>query len=101
MSRKTLIEISVIAVAFIGSGIVLYNGLSGGSGESATQTAVVEKPVQVLPYGQSFDYKQIDELKNRGFQFGTIAYPVLSTSTEVGKTSPSDMIQQVVIVGNH
>jgi hypothetical protein len=103
MNKKSVIQIVVISIAFIASGVVLYKGFFSGSGNagapivplgiiagSGTSTVSSEN---VLPYGPTFDYAKIDDLeKKMHFKFGVISYPVLSTSTEVGKPSAADLM---------
>lgn len=96
MNRKTIIQVVVIVAAFAISGIVIYNGffsgpslppvpveMLGGTGASSTAGSVADSQ-NLLPYGSSFDYQKIDDLKKRNFQFGIVQYPVLDPA-EVGK----------------
>ncbi len=99
MSKKTIIEVVVISIAFLGSGIVLYKGFGGTSTPVDTitsATVTVQDTKDILPYGDKFDYQKIDDLKKKGFVFGSITYPVLSSSTEIGKTDINDLMQPKV-----
>ncbi len=79
---------AVVIVAFLGMGIILYKGFFSGGGSSAVTAAVNTAsltPASILPYGTSFNYQQVDALQQQGFQYGEVQYPVVSTSTDVGK----------------
>lgn len=92
MNKKNLILVVIILVAFAASGFVLYNGLFKGSTAVvpvSTAPVVLEK---VLPYGDTFNYQFMDQLKDRNFRFGAVTYPVLDPATEVGKDSLSAMV---------
>jgi len=99
MNKKTIIEIVVVVGAFIASGIVLYNGFfSGSSAPPAVVPGLVDTTgtaasQNILPYGATFDLDKFDSLvKARNFKFGNVSYPILSTSTEVGKLPVSNLI---------
>ena len=95
MDKKKTIQIAVVVVAFLGMGIVLYKGFFGAGSSSglvsATESISTMTPASVLPYGTTFDYQKIDDMRKQGFQFGQVQYPVISTTTEVGK-STDDLI---------
>lgn len=91
MNKKTIIEIVIIVGAFVGAGVVLYNGLFKGNSQSEgtlNQTIVTEK---ILPYGDTFDYSKIVEIRKKKFQFGAVQYPQVDPKLEVGK-DPSTLI---------
>jgi hypothetical protein len=100
MERKKIIQIVVIAACFIGSGVVLYNGLYSSSnatavpvamvgtsqpgmpGAASSTTAVSVNSNVLLPYGgQPLDFSN---LKNSHFQFGAVSFATISTSTDLG-----------------
>ncbi len=86
MNRKTIIEVIVIVGAFVGAGVVLYNGLFKNSQSGVDPLLEHPKAIEkILPYGDTFNYKQLEELKLKKFQFGVISYPKVNPSTEVGK----------------
>lgn len=95
MDKKNLIQLIVVGVAFLASGLILYNSFFKSASPLATSAPAAgvasATPASVLPYGSNFDYQQIDNLQKQGFEFGQIQYPVVSTSTEVGKTT-ADLI---------
>ena len=93
MNKKTLIEIVVVVLGFIGTAYVLYTGLFSGGASAPTPTTSPITAQNILPYGDTFDYQKIDDLKNQNFQFGAVPYPVLNAGTEVGKASLSDLMK--------
>jgi hypothetical protein len=103
MNKKN-IQLGVVVVAFLAMGIILYKGFFAGSGGSsaAAPAPIVNTasltPTSILPYGSDFDYQKVDALVQQGFQYGQIQYPVVSTSTDVGK-DVSDLIAPLPAVG--
>lgn len=95
-NKKTIIEVVVIVGAFLAAGVVLYNGLFKNS---ATEDPLAQQPKaieKILPYGDSFKYQQIEEMRKKRFQFGVVSYPEVS-SGEVGKT-PSELVKSLAPV---
>lgn len=91
--KKKIIEIIVIVGAFLAAGVILYNGLFKGA--STTDSQIHEsKPLEkILPYGDTFKYQQIEEMRKKRFQFGVVSYPKLSPG-EVGK-NPDELVQSL------
>ncbi len=94
MEKKKVTQIVIVVVLFLAAGIILYKTFFGGSGAvviPAGQLPATITPASILPYGKNFDYQKIQTMEKQGFEFGQIQYPVLSTSTDVGKNA-SDLI---------
>ena len=95
MNKKSIIQVVVIVGAFVGSGIVLYNGLFKSTGvppplQGVNSTAISEE--KILPYGDKFNYQVMSDMQKRNFSFGAVDYPKVDPS-EIGKASLDDLIQ--------
>lgn len=102
MNRKTIIQISVIIVAFAASGIVLYRGLfSGPKPPAATPSpvgVVVSDPssplngldlnniTKSLPYStdEDFDTALNQVFQKQSLEYGTIEFATVDPASEVG-----------------
>jgi len=98
MNKKTIIQIVVIAGAFLASGIVLYSGFSGNNppplGGPAAGVAVPTAE-SLMPYGATFDYQKLDDLRSKNFQYGVVRYPKVDVSQDVGLNTLSDLMKPV------
>lgn len=90
MTRKTLIQIAVIAICFGGAALVLYNGLfkksSNTSSVSALEPGATESPElieDVLLFGDDFEGELKRILKRNNLQYQTVSYPK-ANSAEAG-----------------
>lgn len=96
MTKKTIIQITVIGACFVVSGLVLYNGLFKTESPPLDQTAVslgTSAPVesnQILPHGETFDLSKV--FNKTKFQFGQVTYPKLNFNQDVG-IDQRDLIQ--------
>ncbi len=90
MQKKNIIQILVIAVCFLISGIVLYKGLfQGGSApELATEGANVQNE-EILPQGASFDIDKA--FKNSSFNFKQVNFPKIDLDNDLG-TAEQDLV---------
>lgn len=101
MNRKTIIQIIVITLCFVGSGLVLYNGLFKGSApapapELALQnnqalTGAYGSEENPLPFGDNLSGELKKVLSRNGLQFGLFEYPKLNES-EIG-INVSDLVK--------
>lgn len=102
MNRKSLIQLTVVAAAFIGSGLVLYNGyfktktpaLPVSTGAPQSGSPGVAAPMSlpgggaaaggqdILPNGTDLDFDKA--FKKRDLNFGIVEYPKLVPNKEVG-----------------
>ena len=101
MNKKTIIQVVVIVGALAASGIVLYNGFAGGGTPSLTGPGSASSTPgsgNILPYGTTFDFKKLDDMKEQDFQFGVVPYPTVNPPVEVGKDSVSDLVKPIQIV---
>jgi hypothetical protein len=90
MDKKKIIQILIIACAFGGSGLVLYNGMfkkpplppgvTVAAGVPGTSPGSGANPL--LPYGKILDFD--GALGRKTLQFGAIQYGRISTTTDVG-----------------
>ncbi|PIR96389.1 MAG: hypothetical protein COT92_01325 [Candidatus Doudnabacteria bacterium CG10_big_fil_rev_8_21_14_0_10_42_18] len=94
-NKKTIIQLAIIAVGFLGSGIVLYKGLFGGAGNEHPAALIgalgelVQEPGsseisqsgQILPYGTGLDFEVLDRVNQ---EYNTVLYPRLNPVLEVG-----------------
>ena len=86
MDKKTIIQSVIITVCFLGTGIVLFKGFSGGSSSSLPATNQTLNPgttEKILPGGDKFDIDTT--LGKHKLQFGRYSYPKLDFGSEVGK----------------
>ena len=93
MNKKTIIQIVVIVGAFGASAVVLYNGLFKNASQvplNGTPTAASQD--KILPFGDSFNYQFIAELKAKNFIFGAVNYPKVDPTTDIGK----DRLDQLI-----
>jgi Flp pilus assembly protein CpaB len=85
MSKKTIIQLVVIIVAFGAAGVVLYNGFFNNA---ALQTGIAGGTAQatstksILPYGDTLDFSKA--LNSNRFQYNQIDYPQLKLQNDVG-----------------
>jgi len=92
-NKKKIIEVIVILGAFVAAGFILYGGLFKGS---TTTNPLMESPKaleKILPFGDSFKYEQIVDMRKKRFQFGVVSYPQLDPKN-VGK-DPSQLVQSL------
>jgi len=88
MNKKTLIQIIVIVGCFVGSGVVIYNGLFKKTPPSITDVStsgVTSQPSDeeaILPYGSKLDFDSVFNKKNK-FIYGKLDYPKLNYSLDV------------------
>ena len=106
MEKKKIIQIVVISVCFIGSGVVLYNGLYSspkatavpastspmpGAQAGATVSVPANNSSALLPYGDKpLDFSNLK--KDGRFQFDAVNFATISTSTDIGVDIP-DLIK--------
>ena len=99
MSKKTIAEIVVIVAALVGSAVVLMRGLSDDAGVVAVvqpgSVTTTADPVQVLPFGDSFDPAAV--LARYKLQFGVVEYPKVD-ATDVGQL-PADLFNVKTATG--
>src|SRR5574340_1851730 len=102
MNRKTVIQVSVVVVAFSASGIVLYRGfakpkaplpavpltmqypMAGGATTSAGSVLAGGGPKsidKVLPNGNTLNF---GVLGKQNLQYGLVEYPAVNLNSEVG-----------------
>ncbi len=84
MNKKQIIQIVIIVGAFIGAGVILYNGFFKNSNDAGVQSLAGQTPGQaqaILPKGGSLDF---NILKKQNLQFNQASYPVLDPKTEIG-----------------
>ena len=89
MNKKVIIQIVVIASAFIGAGIVLYNGFFNSSNHAALNQIMVanqgapQSQEEILPYGKKLDFSVLTD-KKRTFYYQQVTYPKLESTSDVG-----------------
>lgn len=96
MNRKKIIQIIIVAVAFGGTGFVLYNGFHRSAtpnplttnpliGAMGSLSAAPGKKVDnspLLPYGASLNFSKV--LDSRPFLFDAVQFQALNATSEVG-----------------
>lgn len=90
MNKKTIIQLVIIIGAFLGAGLVLYNGLFKGSvrPEVDDSMAKVKNSQAILPYGETLDFTV---LKKQDLLYKLVEYPKLDPSSDFG-ISEDDLI---------
>lgn len=86
VNKKTIIQLVVIVAAFAAAGLVLYNGLFKGNGNTApgfvdTSTNAGQ---EILPYGDTPLEIQFKALDPKRFQYNQIEYQKLNPQNDVG-----------------
>ena len=90
MSKKSIIQTIIIVACFVGSGVVLYNGLFKNSNPASDSILTrgggspgISAEEAILPYGNALDFEGV--LKRINQQYGAVIFPILNAQQEVGK----------------
>lgn len=94
MNKKLVIQLIVISGAFIGAGVILYNGFFKNDQRSALVQSLTslgggQAPGAILPYGNNLDFSI---LNSRVLYYNQVTYPKLESKDEYG-ISEEDLIK--------
>lgn len=84
MNKKTIIQLVVIIGAFLGAGLVLYNGLFKDSirpTSSSSSMTTAQGNQNILPYGDSLDFSVLDK---QNLLYKQMEYPKLDAKNDFG-----------------
>jgi hypothetical protein len=92
MNKKLIIQLVIISAAFIGAGVVLYNGFFKNNNTSAlvpaqrAALAVPQNQSAVLPYGNKLDFSV---LTKQNLFYNQVSYPLLDPANDYGIPEPN------------